>query len=371
MHLTKDKKDPNFDNGAYAGHLTTDSVALHVLVKRKSAAAHGGPDAPRAAVASTPLERARAAIASADVVAKFRDLIRARRPRLADAKLPFLSDLLLTQAGAVWAWLHDIQHPDWEAQGRRGVRIVAVDPGERDWISGWSLDAMHSRDDGVVRPSADGGGPPRNTVTDGRRPPRATRLAGGKGRNHLYRRWEKGHTYALPTKALAHETGARRAAAKRARRVRSAPTATRGHLPPPWFTPVVTSARVGSCIHSGRTAVPARFARYARSWLAAFTAGRALYGSLAAREDRFNVRHARERAFHRVCQLLSQGHTAVAPVAARRHPNHTPRGLPEGAPRPPGLTIIGWGNANPGFNSPRSRKHGVGPTCALHRFMRS
>ena len=153
--------------------------------------------------------------------------------------------------------------------------------------------------------------------------------------------------------------------------MRAAPTAPHGHPRPPLVTPAVTRARVFGCMHSGRTADPARFARHARSWLAAFIAGRALYGSCAAREDRFNVRRARERMFHRVCQRLSQGHTTVAPGAARRLPTRTRRGLPEGAPPPPGLTIIGWGNANPGFNSPRSRKHGLGPTRALHRFMRA
>ena len=319
MHLKKkNKKNKHFDNGAFAGYVSTDGYSLHVSVMRKAARARGAADAPRAPAA---LERARAAIASAGVVPKFRGLICERRPHDPGAKLPFLSDLL-TQAGAAWAWLRDL-----------GVRIVAVDPGERDWISAWSLDAMNTRDDGVVRPSGGGGGPPRNTVTDGTRPPRAKAPA-GRGREpiHPFRRWQKGHTYALPTKALANETGARRAAAKRARRVRAAPTAPPGHPPPPFVTPAVTRARVFGCMHSGRTADPARFARYARSWLAAFIAGRALYGSPAAREDRFNVRRARERMFHRVCQRLSQGHTTVAPGAARRLPTRTRRGLPAGRP---------------------------------------
>ena len=167
------------------------------------------------------------------------------------------------------------------------------------------------------------------------------------------------------------------------RRARGAlrPSARAACAPPPRPL-VVTRPRPGSpppsparasavVIHSGRTADRARFARHARSWLAAFNAGRALYGSLAAREDRFNVRRARERAFHRVCQLLSQGHTTVAPGAARRLPTNIPRGRPECAPPPPGLTVIGWGSASCGFNSPRSRKHGLGPTRVLHRFMRA
>ena len=131
------------------------------------------------------------------------------------ARLPFLT-YLLTQAGAAWAWLRDLRRGDWEAQGRRGVRIIAVDPGERDWISAWALDAMHSRDDGVVRPSADRGGPPRNTVTDGTPPPRAppAPAAGETSTEQSYRRWENGHTW--PRAAARASAGAAGAAARAA-----------------------------------------------------------------------------------------------------------------------------------------------------------
>ena len=377
VHLSKDPKDP-FPNGAFAGFVSTDGVSLHVCTKRE--AAGRGTVAALCADPGGPAARAREALSALGGGDAFRQLwLSCGFPRP-----PFLNDLL-TPAGTPWALLDRLprrppppepaagatpgeraayarRREEWEAAealpsahaGARGVRFAAVDPGETDFITAYCLSPMHAPSPGdPPRPSNAHGGPPRASIL--RASPQQNWQPPTGPTPHALRQWIRGHTFAYPTQTWNNRTGAPRAKRRRERRVRAAAAADR--------------ARVHAAISAGRTLDAARFSRHARGWLAAFEAGRALYGSLAARVDRFRVARAREREMHRIVQLLALGHTTVARGAARA------TGAPRRAPPPgfvrPALSIIGWGNANPGVNSPRSRAHGLGPTRALQRFIRT
>ncbi|KAI8469889.1 MAG: hypothetical protein J3K34DRAFT_422322, partial [Monoraphidium minutum] len=123
----------------------------------------------------------------------------------------------------------------------------------------------------------------------------------------------------------------------------------------------VDLARVLRCIPTGRTADVDAFSLHCRRKLAAFAAGRRLYGVLPRRHARLRKQLARTRHFHRLAQMLAWGASSV-------------RGRWNRAPRPvadkPELAIIGWGAASAGFDGPISRK-GLGPSRAFEHFVRS
>ncbi|KAI8475600.1 MAG: hypothetical protein J3K34DRAFT_403808 [Monoraphidium minutum] len=148
-------------------------------------------------------------------------------------------------------------------------------------------------------------------------------------------------------KGYRNAVGGDRAARKAARQLRTAGA--------------VDLARVLRCIPTGRTADVDAFSLHCRRKLAAFAAGRRLYGSLPRRNARLRKQLARTRHFHRLAQMLAWGASSV-------------RGRWNRAPRPvadkPELASIGWGAASAGFGGPISRK-GLGQSRAFEHFVHS
>ncbi|KAI8464283.1 MAG: hypothetical protein J3K34DRAFT_441000 [Monoraphidium minutum] len=205
----------------------------------------------------------------------------------------------------------------WAELRKQGVRLCAVDPGEKDWISAFSLEPS------FLRPGTSGSTPPPG-------PPRV-----------------RDRTFIHSLKGYRNAVGGDRAAREAARQLRTAGA--------------VDLARVLRCIPTGRTADVDAFSLHCRRKLAAFAAGRRLYGVLPRRHARLRKQLARTRHFHRLAQMLAWGASSV-------------RGRWNRAPRPvadkPELAIIGWGAASAGFGGPISRK-GLGPSRAFEHFVRS
>ena len=198
-----------------------------------------------------------------------------------------------------------------------GVRVCAVDPGLTDWITAFALTPFTRRG--------------RNALPAQR----------GIGR------WLSQRVFVESTPGYRDATGKCRAACKARKRMR------RQHP--------VDRARMHRCIPPGRVADPAAFALHCRRKLAAFEAGRRLYGSMQARQARLRGGILERRHFHRLAQTLAWGTSIVKGKWSPRLP--VPQGLPL-------VSIIGWGAANIGAGSAISRA-GMGPSRKFERFVRT
>jgi hypothetical protein len=349
--LALDHSDKTFRSGAFAGHICTDGVSLHIL--RQTRRREGEGEAPPPPDGASDLDIIKARLQSLPAppapgfAAALRALGAATRPPLGawdldgtPARVQGMRvfnrhpNLFRALEAALHGALYPGPHLPLQADSVPAlskvesllaacdVRICAVDPGQTDWMSAFSFSPFQRR----------------NYIPPG-------------GNKSELRRWLSPRVFVESTAGFRDATGQVAAARKAEQCLRRADPADR--------------ARAIHNITTGRTASLAAFALHCRRKLAGFDAGRRLYGSKGARHARLRKHILRNRHFHRLVQMLAWGATSVTgrwwdPTRRRRR----------AVRKKPAVSIIGWGAASVGAGGPISRK-GLGPSRDFERFVRS